>query len=218
MAAAGHQVDNIEDSGDAADSGNAGSVGDVIVNPVSGERIVIRTTAAETGGELLRWELNLAPGGRVPSAHAHPEQEERFTVIDGRLDFRLAGRPVSAGPGQTVAVPPGTVHSFANTGPVSARALVETRPALDMQALLETAAAMAQEQQAAARRGPRLLDLMLFMSDFAREVRAPYLPRALVRLVTRTLAGAARRLGSDARYRRLRARCADRAGRADHAG
>jgi len=60
-------------------------------------------------------------------------------------------------------------------------------------------------QHAAARRLPRLLDLALFMRDFEREVRAPYLPAVLVRAVIRPAAWLARRRGLDARYRRLRA-------------
>src|SRR5260370_8633515 len=54
------------------------------------------------------------------------------------------------------------------------------------------------------RRLPRLLDLALFMRDFEREVRAPYLPAALVRAVVRPSAWLARRGRLDARYRRLR--------------
>jgi len=50
------------------------------------------------------------------------------------------------------------------------------------------------------------VDLALFMRDFEREVRAPYLPAALVRAVTRPAAWLAARCGADARYRRLR-RC-----------
>jgi len=50
------------------------------------------------------------------------------------------------------------------------------------------------------------------MHDFEREVRAPYLPAALVRAVTRPLARLARRRGLDARYRRLREPDANRAG------
>ena len=73
-----------------------------------------------------------------------------------------------------------------------------------MQDLLETAAAMARDQHAAARQLPRPLDLALFMRDFEREVRAPYLPAALVRAVIRPAAWLARRRGLDARYRRLR--------------
>ena len=51
---------------------------------------------------------------------------------------------------------------------------------------------------------PSPLDLALFMRDFEREVRAPYLPAALVRAVTHPVAWLARRHGLDARYRRLR--------------
>jgi quercetin dioxygenase-like cupin family protein len=176
----------------------------VIENPLSGERIVIHTTAAESGGALLGWELMLAPGGRVPSSHAHPCQEERFTVVAGRMRFRVAGRRTVAGFGTTVVVPPGAVHSFANAGPEPARVMVTTTPALSMQELLETAAALARDQHAAGRRRPRLLDLALFMRDFDREVRAPYLPAALVRLVMRGLARIAVAGGWDDRYRRAR--------------
>ena len=176
----------------------------VITNPLSGEQITIQATAADTGGRVLEWELVLAPGGKVPSSHAHPEQEECFTVLAGQMKFRVAGRRVIAGPGDTVRIPPGTVHHFANVGRVPARVAVQTAPALSMQGLLETAAALAQDQHAAGRRLPRLLDLALFMRDFEREVRAPYLPAALVRAVIRPAARLAGRCGLDARYRRLR--------------
>lgn len=88
----------------------------------------------------------------MPSAHAHPSQEERFRVLVGRMRFRVAGRPMAVGPGEAVPVPPDTVHHFANAGPGTARLAVETRPALAMEAMLRTAAALAQEQHAAGRR------------------------------------------------------------------
>jgi len=178
--------------------------GHVIENPLSGERITIRSLAGPGGDSTLEWELVLAPGGRVPSSHAHPQQEECFTVLAGQMRFRIGGRRVIAGPGDTVRVPPGTVHHFANAANQPARVAVRTRPALSMRELLETAAAMAAEQHAAARRVPRLTDLALFMRDFEREVRAPYLPVLLVRSVISPLAWLAKRWGADARYRRLR--------------
>lgn len=178
--------------------------GKVIDNPLSGERITIRATAAETGGGVLDWELELAPGGAVPSRHAHPEQEERFTVLAGRMRFRVGGRRLTADPGDTVRVPPGTVHHFANAGDVRALVAVQTRPALSMQQLLETAAAMAQDQHRAARRLPNPFDLALFMREFEREVRAPYLPAAVVRAVVASLVWLAGRTGLDGRYRSLR--------------
>src|SRR5260221_1706997 len=176
----------------------------VIENPLSGEQITISATAADTGGRVLEWELLLAPGGSVPSSHVHPEQEECFTVRWGQMRFRVGGRRIAAGPGDTVRIRPGTVHHFANASGQPARVAVQTTPALSMQDLLETAAALAQDQHAAAGRLPSLLDLALFMRDFEREVRAPYLPAALVRAVVRPSAWLARRGRLDARYRRLR--------------
>ena len=178
----------------------------MIENPVSGERIRIRTSAAETGGELLEWDLLLAPGGRVPSAHVHPGQEERFTVVRGQLRFRIGWRSRLVGPGQTVTVPPGSPHHFANAGPTEAFVRVETRPAMQMAELLQVAAELARDQHGRARRLPRPVDLLLFMDEFRSEVRAPYLPRRLVGLVVRAVARVAARAGADARYRRLRSR------------
>jgi quercetin dioxygenase-like cupin family protein len=176
----------------------------VIVNPLSGEQIVIRRTAEDTGGSVLDWELVLAPGGRVPSSHAHPEQSETFTMLEGRMRFRVGWRRLTATPGQCVRVPAGMVHHFANAGPGPARVAVQSRPALAMADLLEMAAALAREQHAASRALPRPVELALFMADFEREVRAPYLPAGLVRAVMRRVAVMARRRGLDRRYQRLR--------------
>jgi mannose-6-phosphate isomerase-like protein (cupin superfamily) len=176
----------------------------VIVNPLSGEQIVIRRTSEQTDGEVLDWELLLEPGGKVPSSHAHPLQEEIFTVLAGRMRFRVGWRRIVATPGQCVRIPPGTVHHFANAGSIPARVAVESRPALAMEHLLETAAALAQQQHAAGRALPRPTELALFMTDFEREVRAPFLPPVLVRPLMRVVARLARRHGLDERYRRLR--------------
>lgn len=180
--------------------------GFIIENPASGERIRIRVSAAESGGEVLAWELWLAPGGRVPNGHVHPGQEERFTVVQGRLRFRIGRRRRIVGPGQTVTVPSGAPHYFANAGPAEAFVLVETRPAMQMQELLEVAADLSRDQYGRPRRLPHPVDLFLFMDEFRSEVQAPYLPGRLVRLVVRAVARLAALTGADARYRQLRAR------------
>lgn len=181
-----------EAAGEAAGAG-------MIHNPVSGETIVILRSAAQTGGRLLAWELRLASGGRVPSGHTHPAQEERFTVLAGQLRFRIAGRTLVAGPGQTVVVPSGTTHHFSNPGSTEALVHVETRPALQMELLLPTAAGLTQDRRAL----PRPVDLVLFMRDFKAEVGAPYLPARLVRAVVGALALLVEKAGLDRRYRSL---------------
>jgi mannose-6-phosphate isomerase-like protein (cupin superfamily) len=177
-----------------------------IVNPLSGERITI--LEADANDDALAWELLLVPGGRVPASHAHPRQEERFTVVEGRMRFRVGWRRLTAGPGDTVVVPAGTSHHFANPGPAPARAEVRTSPALGMAALLDTAAAVARDQRAAGRALPRLTDLALFMRDFEAEVAAPVAPGA-VRRAARALAAVAERHRPGIRYRRLRSERGD---------
>jgi quercetin dioxygenase-like cupin family protein len=181
----------------------------VIENGRSGERIVLLKTSADTNGELLEFELNLAPGGRVPSGHVHPHQEERFTVLEGLMRFRLGARAVQVKMGQSVTVRPGIPHSFANAGSTPARLRVEVRPAHNMEVLLEAAAALSRERNGMPLGLPRPLDLALFLREFETEVAVPFIPQVMVRPVTRALAWLARLRGLDARYRRLRAETGD---------
>lgn len=181
------------------------TAGDVIHNPTSGETIVIRKSADQTGGELLAWELRLTPGGKVPSGHTHPEQEERFTLEAGRMRFRVGGQIRVVGPGETVVVPPGTAHHFANVGTSEARVYVETRPALQMEELLRTAALLAKKQRGPRRSIPRPVDFMLFMREFRAEVQSPFFAR-LVHKVVEITTRLAEKVGIDRHYRRLRNR------------
>jgi quercetin dioxygenase-like cupin family protein len=176
----------------------------IIENPVSGERITFRRTAADTDGELLELELDLPSDGRAPGAHVHPEQEERFHVLEGTMRFRLGARTIVAHAGDSVVVPAGRVHKFKNGGDRPARARVEVVPALGMEDLLCTSAELAREGKVTRSGMPRPLHLALFVRRFAREVRAPLAPAWIVRAVTAPLAALARHRGHAARYKSLR--------------
>jgi quercetin dioxygenase-like cupin family protein len=176
--------------------------GQTIVNPVSGERITFRTTAAESDGELLAIDLELAPGGRVPGGlHVHPLQEERFEVVSGRMRFPMRRENIFAGPGGVLVVPAGVPHSFANAGDEDALVRVEVRPALRMEQLFETAVALAEEGRTMLNGIPKPLELALFTREFEQEVQAAFPPVWLQRLSLAPLAWLAKRRGYDARYR-----------------
>src|SRR5918992_720767 len=174
--------------------------GQIIHNPVSGERIEFLRTAADTGGELLEFELELAADGRVPGAHVHPEQEERFHVLEGTMRFRLGLRTIVAEAGDTVVVPKGRVHRFKNAGDGPARARVEVVPALGMEQLFETAVELAHEGRVTSKGMPKPLHLALFVRRYEREVRAPFPPAWVVRVLMAPLAALARRRGHAERY------------------
>jgi quercetin dioxygenase-like cupin family protein len=174
--------------------------GQTIDNPVSGERISFLRTAADTDGELLEFELELAADGRVPGAHVHPEQEERFHVLEGTMTFRLGLRTIVAHAGDAVVVPAGRAHRFANGGDGPARARVEVAPALDMEGLLCTTAQLAHEGNVLRSGMPKPLHLALFVRRFRREVRAPFPPAPVVHALLAPVAALARRRGHATRY------------------
>src|SRR5438874_7356718 len=82
--------------------------GQTIENPVTGERLTFLETARETGGEYVRFEAVIAPGGTLASAHLHPRQTERFECTSGTLTMKVGGRKFEAKPGDVVVVEPGT--------------------------------------------------------------------------------------------------------------
>jgi quercetin dioxygenase-like cupin family protein len=168
----------------------------VIVNPTSGERIVVRTSGSQTGGRLLVFDLALPVGSHVPARHVHPVQTERFTVLAGRMRFRLGRRTILADPGDSVVVPPGTPHWFGNAGDGVARARVEVRPALRTEALLEAAEALVLTRRVLGVRLPRFSGLALFLLEFQREVAVPTVPAFLVRAALAPFAWLRRRRAS----------------------
>jgi mannose-6-phosphate isomerase-like protein (cupin superfamily) len=176
--------------------------GQIIDNPVSGERIIFNRTAADTDGEYLEIELQLAADGKVPGMHVHPEQEERFEVLEGRMKFRMGMRTIEAGPGDVVTVPAGKAHKFTNAGDETAVARVTVTPALEMERLFETAAELAGDGRVLKSGMPKPLDLALFVREFRHEVRGPYSPGIVQRAALAPLAAIARMRGHHRRYAR----------------
>ena len=174
--------------------------GQVLENPISGEKITFIRTAADTDGELLEIELELTPDGAVPGAHVHPEQEERFEIVEGTMAFRMGLKRIVAGPGEVVTVPAGKVHAFKNAGDETAKVRVQVRPALAMEQLFETTVALAEDGRTTAKGMPRPLDLALFVREFSREVKAPFPPAPIVRAMLAPLAWMATRKGHGERY------------------
>lgn len=176
--------------------------GEVLDNPISGERFIFRTTADDSAGELLAFDLVVDPDGRVPGGHVHPVQQETFQVLRGTMRFRKGLRTVVARQGDTVVVPPGAFHRFANAGDEPAVVRVRVEPALRMEQLFETVVALAREGRTLRSGMPKPLDLALFMREFEQEVRAPVAP-GLVRVVMAPLVSMAARRGLDRRYEAL---------------
>ena len=140
--------------------------GDVLEHPVTREKIIIRKTARDTGGELFQADLYLQPGAFVAAEHIHPLQEERFEIIAGTLRGRVAGREFASGPGESVVVPKGAPHVWWNAGDQELHCLVDLRPALRIESFFETFFGLAQDGKVSPKivlaRPPRLVQTLLF--------------------------------------------------------
>lgn len=169
--------------------------GDVLENPVTGERVVIRIGSAETGGARGVADLYIRPGGAVVGEHWHPAMEEWFVVLRGRVDFRLAGKEETAEPGRQVYVPAGVAHDWWNAGGEEARVRVEVRPGARFEAFILNLFGLAQDGKTNARGLPNLLQLALLAREFSDVIRFTRPAPAIQSLLFGVLAPVARLAG-----------------------
>jgi mannose-6-phosphate isomerase-like protein (cupin superfamily) len=173
--------------------------GERLVNPVTGEVLIFHTTAAQTGGELVRVEAIVQPEGFVAAAHVHPAQTERFEILEGTVGFRLGKEQLVIGPGEVAVVEPGTPHRFWNAGDEVARFVCEIRPALQFESLIETMFTLASEGRTNRRGLPSPLQLAVIADAHFDTVQLPFPPAPLQRAALAVGAPAGRMLGYHAR-------------------
>src|SRR5262249_13847734 len=167
--------------------------GDVLANPVTGERFTFIETAASPPGALLAFQLELRARGGVPMPHVHPIQTERFQVLEGTVRFRVGRRTFLAESGQVIEVAPGVIHGFANPGSRPARMRVDVSPALRMEQMLAEVVALAEAGRLTRRGMPRNpLDLARLARAYDDVAHAPFLSIRMQRLLLAPLTFAVR--------------------------
>ncbi len=94
----------------------------VVLLPGQGESIkagastaVMKATAETTGGAFSMSEGTFPAGMAGPPPHAHSHTTDTFYVLEGTLHMMVGDREIDAPAGSYILVPPGVVHTFANT-------------------------------------------------------------------------------------------------------
>ncbi len=125
----------------------------------------------EPRGENLVVYVWLEPGGGLP-AHFHPQQEERWSVLEGRVRFRLGAERRVIGPevGEMV-VAPGVIHGLESVNDQEARLHTLVSPAMRLQEFLEESAAAAEERLFTPRGLPRGLRGARWAAGFLKRYR-----------------------------------------------
>jgi quercetin dioxygenase-like cupin family protein len=170
--------------------------GQAIANPVTGERVVFRATAGDTRGELLSMEYQAPAGHLIGPPHVHPRQEERSEVVAGRMRGWVGGRRRTVAPGELAVVAPGVSHTWRSDGEEELHAIVEFRPALGTETVLEVLFALARAGKTNRRGMPAPLQMAVLMKDHLDEMAAPLVPLAVQRAALTALAALGRRRGA----------------------
>jgi mannose-6-phosphate isomerase-like protein (cupin superfamily) len=105
--------------------------GDVVWNPLTGEKAMLVESAEESGGSRIVSDFAVEAGGFVPGGeHVHDQCAEHFEVRAGRITFVLGGEERALGAGEQVTVAPGTWHRWWNAGEGEVQARVRIEPAM----------------------------------------------------------------------------------------
>jgi quercetin dioxygenase-like cupin family protein len=109
-------------------------------DPVHGARYTF-----QPDGENLWVDTWLEPGGALPP-HYHPHQEERWSVVEGKVRFQLGNDKRVIGPedGEMI-VRPGTKHGITSSTDREVHLRCHVIPARDLQSFLEESAEAARE-------------------------------------------------------------------------
>jgi mannose-6-phosphate isomerase-like protein (cupin superfamily) len=169
-------------------------------NPITGQSITIRETAAATNGECLTLESVWAKPMRKPPLHYHPNQEERFRVLEGELAVTVGGHERTLRTGDTLTIAAGEPHEMSPAGPGQARATWQTRPALRTEEMMRTAFGLAEDGKVDRHGLPRALRLVAIGHEYSPEIRLTRPPWRIQRRILAMLAPLARVCGYDAVY------------------
>jgi quercetin dioxygenase-like cupin family protein len=173
-----------------------GSAGDRYELPDDSVYTLLRP-AAESGGELVEWQFELAPGAVAPPPHRHQGQVEEYEVVEGELEVMLDGNWIRVGAGETIAVPIGSAHTFRAPGPGRVKALNRHRPALGFEEYLERLLKVVVDGGFSGPRSPKLLIcLSLLWRQYPETLEAT---RAPERIGIVAMAGIGRLLGMERR-------------------
>ena len=177
--------------------------GDVVWNPLTGEKAMLVESAEETGGARVVADVAVEEGGFVPGGeHVHDHQSEHFDVHEGRIVFLVNGEERTLGAGDRLTVPPGTWHRWWNVGEGEVRYRVQIEPALRFEEAILVVWGLCADGHTNADGQPSPLLGALLATRYREEVRFRQPPELVQRFLLPPLAALARRRGMESTIER----------------
>jgi quercetin dioxygenase-like cupin family protein len=104
-----------------------------VLSPTEGEKviagpftIVSRVQGPQSGGLFEMYELAMGPA--TIDYHVHYTMDETLNVLEGQIEFVVAGKKFLRPAGSVAFVPRGIHHGFSNLGPARARVQIVFTP------------------------------------------------------------------------------------------
>ncbi|MGE7777531.1 cupin domain-containing protein [Chitinophaga sp. NPDC101104] len=166
-----------------------------IYNPIIGDKVTFLETAAETGGERVTVEVELAPGGKN-GLHYHTTYFEHFEVVEGELGLQVGKEILYLRRGGTADVALYVRHLFfnpSNKQPVTFRVTIS--PARGFEDTLRIAYGLAADGKVNKKGIPLKFGHLAVLLDIG-ETYLPFMPYWLQSRLFRYLGRRARRKGA----------------------
>jgi quercetin dioxygenase-like cupin family protein len=170
--------------------------GDVIWNPLTGEKALLVETADETDGARVVADFAVEAGGFVPGGeHVHDHCAEHVKLQAGRVAFSIDGAVRAVIAGEQVTIAPGTWHRWWNASDGEVHARVRIEPAMRFQEAILVLWGLCADGHTDAEGHPSPLLGALLATRYREELRFRQPPDVAQRLVFPRLAALARRRG-----------------------
>lgn len=174
--------------------------GQTVENKVTGERVIVIKGTDETNGEEGIYDLYVSPDGAVAGEHVHPNLEEKFTVLKGKVGFRLDGVEQIAPLNETITVPVGMVHDWWNAGDEEAHVRVEVRPAARFELMILNLFGLANDGKTDAKGMPNPLQLAILGKEFQDVIMFTSPPAPIQKVMFAVVAPIAKLMGYQGSY------------------
>ncbi|CAN5460794.1 hypothetical protein BH10ACT11_BH10ACT11_21810 [soil metagenome] len=154
----------------------------------------LRIVSSDPGALVVEATYDVA--GRPPPKHMHPQQDELFEVLEGKLTVRIAGEQETLPAGETIAVPRRVTHQMWNAGETPAKVRWTTSPAGRTEEWFRALDALRKEGKVDKNGMPAVLPFARLAADYDDTFRLVVGPDLASRLVIRAMAFVGRLRGA----------------------
>jgi quercetin dioxygenase-like cupin family protein len=174
--------------------------GQSISNSKTGEKITWIETSKESNGKKLVFDFSVAPKGKLPVVHFHPNQTETFDIKSGVFCFKIGKETKQLKAGEKITIDKGVPHQWWNPSDTqTAEMIVTFEPALNTETFLEQFFGLGNDNKTKEDGTPPFLQIMAMANEYEIYVAGPPLP--IQKIMGLVLGGIARLLGYKKYYK-----------------